>query len=449
MANAKLPKAFRAVIRPIESFFALEAASGILLAFAALLALVWANSPWAESYRALFHAPISVSVGSLWAAFKLDELVNDGLMTVFFLLVGLEIKRELAVGELSSVRKAMLPLIAALGGMLAPALIYVALTRGTGAESGWGIPMATDIAFSIGCLTLLKKRVSHGLIVYLTALAIFDDLGGILVIALFYGSGIHLPWLGAAAGVGVVLWLFNRMHLGIAGLYAVAGILLWWTLHHAGIHATLAGVMVGLAVPATSPRSPREILAELSQFLSEVLARAPAVDVDAQELLHIEETIEDLEPPLNRFVHALHSTVAYGIVPLFALANSGVSVQGMGWQTLMSPVCLGVGLGLVLGKPLGIFGFTWGATRLGLGDLPAESTYPKILGVASIAGIGFTVALFIANLAFANAPALLNEAKLGILLGSLVSAILGMSLLKLTRARAHSKNGFAPAVVGN
>ncbi|MCP3138151.1 Na+/H+ antiporter NhaA [Pyxidicoccus xibeiensis] len=425
-----VPALFRAALFPFKAFLQLEASSGILLALSAVVALVWANSPWAGSYNALFDARLELGLESFRAHFTFRELVNDGLMTLFFLVVGMEIKRELSAGELRTLSRALLPLIAAVGGMVVPALLYVAFNAGTPAMAGWAIPMATDIAFAIGCLTLVKARVGHALVVFLTALAIFDDIGGILVIALFYGSGIHTDWLLYSAGVVAVLGVCNRFYVRNGVVYALAGAALWYAMHHAGIHATLSGVVLGLCIPALPTRSGREVLEELGAFVNNLVRETGDEQVRGAQLLYIEERLEDLEPPLNRFVHLWHKPVAYGIVPLFALANSGISLEGMGWGDLLRPLPLGIIAGLFVGKQVGIFLFTWVAVKARVSGMPGGAGPGQLHGVAVVAGIGFTVALFVAGLAFVQQPELLRDAKLGILVGSLLSGVVGYVLLR-------------------
>jgi Na+:H+ antiporter, NhaA family len=433
MRTPNRPSLFQTVVAPLQAFFRLEAASGILLMASAIAAMIWANSPAAGTYRALLNLPIEVGVSGHTARFTLEILVNDGLMAIFFLVVGMEIKRELVIGELRTFSRAMLPAIAALGGMIVPALIYLAFTRGTPASVGWGIPMATDIAFSIGVLTLLKRRIPNALIVFLTALAIFDDLGGILVIALFYGEGLHASWLGVAAGITAALYGINRRHVRSGLVYAAFGAALWYALHHAGIHATISGVILGMMVPARARRPSREVLVDLHEYTTEVLAMPGSENLDNQQLLAIEERIEDLEPPLNRFVHMLHPYVAFVIIPVFALVNSGVAVAHLSAADVLSAVPLAVALGLFFGKQLGIFAFTWAAVRLGVAPMPGKARLSQLYGVAIVGGIGFTVALFIASLAFPDSAETLDRAKLGILIGSLASGLVGYAVLRLSR----------------
>ena len=399
-----LDRRFDVVLRPLQAFLRLEAASGILLLLSASAALVWANLH-APSYQALFVAPHTFAAGELVARFSLRALSNDGLMTLFFFVVGMEVKRELVGGELSSPRKAVLPAIAAVGGMLVPIGIYILFNWGRPGLRGWGIPMATDIAFCVGILVLLEDRVPRALVVFVTALAIFDDIGGILVIALFYGHGFHGWWLLAALVPCLALLRANRAHVTSGLVFAVVGIVLWYALHHGGIHATLAGVILGLGVPARSRRPSRQVLDE----------------------------VDEMQSPIGRLLHRLHPIVAFGIMPLFALTNAGVPLGHLGLASFSSPVALGAAAGLFLGKQAGVFAFTLAAVRLGLSPMPAGSSTAKLLGVSTTAGVGFTIALFIAALAFEDAPVLLDQAKLGILLGSVAAGLAGFLVLRLSR----------------
>jgi NhaA family Na+:H+ antiporter len=376
-------------LAPIQAFFRLEAASSLLLLLGAVVALAWANSPLGPWHAAIFEHPFH------FGTLEVDLLVviDEGLMALFFFLVGLEIKRELSVGELRTPSAAMLPLIAALGGMVIPALVYLAFTHGTEAARGWGIPMATDIAFSLGVLTALKGRIPNSLIAFLTALAIFDDLGGILVIAFFYGTGIQWGALAVSLALIAALVVFDRLHFAPVWLYVPLGVALWVFLGQAGIHATLAGVALGLCVPIHD-RAGR--------------------------------------PWLEKWERALHPFVAYGVIPIFALANAGVAVGGLTASDLVAPVTLGVTLGLLLGKPVGIGLATFGAVGAKVAPLPRESTRSQVVGVAATGGIGFTVALFIAELAFTQHPVELEEAKLGIVVGSALAALVGFVLLRVS-----------------
>jgi NhaA family Na+:H+ antiporter len=424
-------RVFATVVAPLQAFFRLEAASGLLLLACAVAALGWANlAP--ESYHALFAVPLTVGAGGVAATFSIHALVNDGLMTVFFAVVGMEIKRELVQGELRTARQAILPLVAAAGGMVVPALVYAAWNGGGPGAPGWGIPMATDIAFCIGVLTLLGRRVPRALVVFVTALAIFDDIGGILVIAIFYGTGVHAGWLAAAAGVGVVAAVLGRARAGSGLAWLGVTAALWWALHRAGIHPTLAGVAVGLAVPATPRRPLRDVFHELAEHAGALARAASDEDNDEAAANAIEERLEELEAPLTRFVHALHPWVAFGVMPLFALANSGVTLAAVERSQLLGSVAVGTAAALFLGKQAGIFLFTAAAVQLGLAPMPGAASWGKLLGVSIVAGIGFTVALFIAALAFPADARLLDEAKIGIVVGSLVSGVVGAAVLRFT-----------------
>jgi NhaA family Na+:H+ antiporter len=376
----------------------LEAASGILLLAAAIASLIWANSA-VESYQRIFGLPLVIGAAGRVPAFTVRELVNDGLMTLFFFVVGMEIKRELVLGELRTFGRAALPAVAALGGMLVPALVYLAFNRSGAARRGWGIPIATDIAFCIGVLTLLKRRVPQGLIVFVTALAIFDDIGGILVIALFYGHGLQIVWLVVAAAVAALLFAAGTRSVTQGMFYLAGGALLWYAVHRSGIHPTISGVVLGLAVP---------------------------------------------ERLLTRFVQRMHPWVAFVIMPVFALANSGISLQAMTRSDLLAGVTFGTTLGLLVGKLVGIFTFTVAAVRLGLAPMPGDASPAKLLGASVVGGIGFTVALFIAALAFPGDAYLLLQAKLGILIGSLAAGLIGAAILRATPALPREPLAPAP-----
>ena len=422
---------FEAIVAPIQAFFRLEAASGLVLLGAAAVALAWVNLGGAASYRALVEAPIAVRLGPVDLAFTLHALVNDGLMALFFFVVGMEIKHELALGELSSPAQAALPLVAAAGGMLVPAGLYLAFNAGGPGQPGWGIPMATDIAFAIGVLTLLRSRVPHALVVFVTALAIFDDIGGILVIAIFYGHGLSPGWLAAAAVLSGALVVAARGGVRSGAAWALGGVLLWVAFHEAGIHATIAGVVVGLAIPARAPEAARTVIDALAAHATALAAR-PQADLDAEEIAAIERALEQREAPLTRFTAFLHPWVAFGVMPVFALVNSGVEVVGGGAARFAGPIALGTGVALVAGKLVGVFAFTAGAVKAGLAPLPGGASWAKLLGVALVTGIGFTVALFIAGLAFPDDAALLDEAKVGILAGSLAAGVAGALVLRAT-----------------
>jgi NhaA family Na+:H+ antiporter len=429
-AHRPPPPLFRSIVLdPMRAFAGLEAAGGIVLFGAALLAFALANSPWHDAFERVWTTPVELRFGPLGFQASLRQVIDDGLMTIFFFVVGMEIKRELIEGELRTLRQALLPAIAAAGGVLLPAAIFFVLNRGTAGEAGWAIPMATDIAFSIGCIVLMGKRVPRPLLVFLTALAIFDDIVGILVIAIFYGGGLDGMGLVQVVLLVGAIWAVARLGVQSWVVWGVAGVALWLGLHHAGVHGTIAGVLLGLLVPAVTRRPVREVLGELREHSRRTLEVSERLDTG--DLLHVRDGLREAVPPLQRFEHALHPWVAFFIMPLFGLANSGVSVAGMTAADLTAPVFLGVAVGLFVGKQLGIFAFTWAAVRVGVADVPGGAPWSRVYGVAMVAGIGFTVALFIANLAFGGHPELLDQARLGVLVGSLVSGVSGMLVLWL------------------
>lgn len=426
--RAPLQRVLFAVVAPVQRFFRTEAAGGIVLIVNAILALILANSRLGHAYEAFFHATVRLGAGPFELALPLHALINDVLMTVFFVVAGMEIKRELVTGELSSLRQASLPLIAAAGGMLVPGLIYLAFNRAGPARAGWAIPTATDIAFALGCLSLVKRRVPWSLFVFLTALAIFDDLGAILIIALFYGGKVHLPSLAVAAGIAAVLFGLARARVHRPGAYFLVGAALWIAVARSGLHPTIAGVLVGLAMPTKGARTLADALEDI-EIAVEGLRQLPAGRAEGS-LGAIERHVESLQPPVERALHGLHGPVAFFIVPLFALANAGVVIGGPSGAA--APITLGAAVGLVAGKALGIFGATFAAVRLRIAPMPTRARWPHVFGVAMMGGIGFTMSLFVTGLAFRDHPALATAAKIGILSGSLVSALAGMAILRLT-----------------
>jgi Na+:H+ antiporter, NhaA family len=416
----------RGLARPIERFLAVEAASGILLLIAAVVALAWANSPWSASYVRLWQTPIGLGVGAFHFERDLAWWINDGLMVVFFFVVGLEIRREMHGGQLSDLRRAALPLAAALGGMVVPALLYAGLNAGRPTLHGWGIPMATDIAFAVGVLTLLGPRVAPALRILLLALAVIDDVGAILVIALFYSSGIQALGMGVLAG-GIVLVLALQW-IGVRSPWAYVGpaLVVWGGAYAGGVHPTLAGVIVGLLTPVKAWLGMAGFVAAGERRL-EALRRGA---LDHAALLHLDGLARaraEAVAPVVRLQHALHPWVAFVIMPLFALANAGVPLGSASLAGDGLAVFSGVGLGLVLGKLVGILAVSWLAVRLGLAALPTGVSWKGVTIVGLVAGIGFTMALFIAGLALPPG-ATLETAKLAILCASLVAAVLAMGL---------------------
>jgi NhaA family Na+:H+ antiporter len=413
----------RLVGRPVATFLAVEAAGGVLLLVATAAALAWANSPWQESYADLWHTDLTIAIGGASVSEDLQHWINDALMAVFFFVVGLEIKRELVVGELKSRRDAALPAVAALGGMVVPAVVYAAWTIGRDGAEGWGIPMATDIAFAVGVLTLVSRRVPPAVRVMLLSLAIVDDIGAILVIAVFYTGDLSLAWLGAAAGGLVLVVAARRARVWYVPVYSVLGAAVWFATYQSGIHATIAGVVLGLITPARPliPYGEAERIADELEAVPDVTAHSiRAASFRLQESVSVAERLEE----------RLHPWTSYVVIPLFALANAGVTLSTDGLRgAAASPVTLGIVTGLVLGKLVGVGLATWVAVRLGFGRLPPGVSWRHVWGMAGLAGIGFTVSLFIAGLAFDD-PAINDEAKIGILAASVVAAIVGSLLLR-------------------
>jgi len=423
------------VMMPFTQFFKTQSSGGILLIGSAILALVWANSPWAGSYEKLWATSFTVGYGPAVLQKPLLLWVNDGLMALFFFVVGLEIKREFMVGELSTVSQALLPIVAAVGGMVAPAAIY-ALVNGSGPGAhGWGVPMATDIAFALGILALLGDRVPLQLKVFLTAVAIVDDIGAVLVIALFYTSSISLWLLLAAAGGLALAFIGNRMGVRTPVFYAVVGAVVWVLVLKSGVHSTVAGVLMAFTIPARTRCEPEGFLASAGRLLDEYrAAQEPGTTVLTNSgihsaLLSIDDLATRAQTPLQRLEHALHPMVEYAIMPVFALANAGVVLGGDMGSVMTSPVTLGVVAGLVLGKPLGVVLAVWGVAALS-GGLPAGLRMRHFAGAGMLAGIGFTMSLFIAALAFEETPMLLAGAKIGVLGASCLAGVVGYLLLR-------------------
>lgn len=422
----------RRVAVPLREFLRIEAAGSVLLLVAAALALVWANvAP--SSYDAFWHVPVGLEVGDLRLEETLQHWVNDALMVVFFFVVGLEIKHEIVRGDLRDPRTAALPIVAAVGGMAVPAAIYllvVSVTSGGpgAAANGWGIPMATDIAFAVGVLGLLGRRIPSAARVFLLTLAIVDDIGAIVVIAVFYTQQLRLDWLVVALVLLAAMVLLRRLRVWTVAVYAAVGLATWFALLQSGVHATLAGVAIGLIAPAVPL---------LKEDVARDYARQALEDrhLDADELSRLRFLIGESVPVVERLQSALHPLSAYVVLPVFALANAGVSLTGFG-DALTSPVALGIVAGLVLGKPVGIVLAAAIAVRLGLGRLPDGATWPMVLGLGAVAGIGFTVSLFIAGLSFPGSAGLTADAKVGILLASLVAAGVGVGILLAATRRS-------------
>ena len=440
------------VLSPFARFFRLESAGGIVLIACTLVAVAWANSPWADGYHHFWETKLSFSLGPWAISHSIHHWINDGLMAVFFFLVGLEIKREALIGELTSLRKAALPGAAALGGMVVPALLYFVLNAGGAGAAGWGIPMATDIAFALGVLALIGPRVPLALKVFLTALAIVDDIGAVLVIALFYTG--EIAWSALAAGlllIGVAA-LVNR--LGVRGPvpYLVVGIVVWSCFLASGVHATVAGVLMAMTIPARTRIDADEFLEHADRSIDTfrgACARGSSVLTNLRQqsaLQGLENAAEAAQAPLQRIEHDLHKPVAFGIIPLFALANAGVTLSGGIAESFTHPVTLGVILGLVIGKPLGITLFAWAAVRAGFAELPAAISWKAVHAVSWLAGIGFTMSLFVAGLAFPDGG-LVDESKVGIFAASVAAGLMGWILLRRALpapARAVDAEAAAP-----
>ena len=426
-----------------ERFLHWEAAGSIVLLASAVLALVWANSPWAESYEKLTHTYLGVSLGEHSLQMSLKHWVNDLLMVVFFFVVGLEIKREMVLGELSSLRKASLPIMAAIGGMLVPAGIYLMLNLGGPGQNGWGIPMATDIAFALGILALFGTRAPLGLKVFLTALAIADDMGAVLVIALFYTEEVRLLPLLIAASCLVLISLAAQARVRRVGLYAALILVVWLGVFASGVHATIAGILLALVVPVRAQIDPKGFFEtakrSLTTLQSSEVTKDSMVDDDEQftALADLHDASSGMMPPGIVLERYLHIGQAFVILPLFAFFNAGVSIGGDFLDILTNPVSLGVILGLILGKQIGVLLFSWLAIKSGKATLPAGVNWAQLWGVSCLAGIGFTMSIFIDELAF-NDPQIIDEAKIGVLAASLIAGLLGYIILKMVLPKQES-----------
>ena len=422
-------------LKPLNRFIAHESTAGLLLFVSALIALVWANSPFSATYFHLWEHEFAVRIAGYTVANSLHHWINDGLMAMFFFVVGLELKRELMAGELSAPRQALLPLAAAVGGMLVPTLIFVALNPGQPNVTGWGIPMATDIAFVLGILALLGKRVPVSLKIFLTALAIVDDLGAVLVIAVFYTSDISLVNLGAGGVFLAILLLANYLGIRNVVFYGFIGIGgLWLAFLLSGVHATIAGVLAALTIPARSKIDERGFTRRLRHYLHEFEHIEPN-DVTLLEpaQMHVLDQIKRLiraaDTPLQRLEHALYPLVSFVVMPVFALANAGIAFTTISAEALFHPVSVGIFLGLLLGKCGGVVGACWLMIRLGWASLPGDMQWKQMYGLGVLAGMGFTMSLFITTLAYESADLILH-AKMGILVASLLAGVVGYVLLK-------------------
>jgi len=436
--NAPWEKAFDRLLTPLEMFIHRQTTSGVLLMICAVVALVIANGPLHDTYQHFLHTEIGISFGGEEFSLSIHHWINEALMALFFLVMGLELKRELLVGELSSPRQALLPIMAAIGGMLIPALCYVALNPDGPGAKGWGIPMATDIAFAIGALSLLGQRVPKNLITFLIALAIVDDLGAVAVIALFYTASLNLAALGWVAAFTLLLAVLNLGGVRRPLPYAIVAIMLWTAMLASGIHATIAGIIVAFVIPIRPKFEPAHFLRRVEN----TRGKLETALADGSDIIHnhrfrtlvdsLGNGVKLVQAPAQRAENALHLPVAYLVIPVFALANAGIPVDFAGFgDYLGNPITLGVLAGLLLGKPLGIVGFTWLTVRLGWASLPVGLNMHHIFGVGLLGGIGFTMSIFIADLGFVNRPEDLLMAKTGILAASAVAGVGGFFWLKM------------------
>ena len=429
----------RRVVQPLQRVLRHEAAGGVVMLVAAGVAIAWANSPWADSYTEVWQTPLRVELGGL---LHLDHLslqawVNDALMTVFFLLVGVEIKREVVHGELRDPRAVALPVVAALGGMIVPAAVYAVLNAGGPGTGGWAVPMATDIAFAVGIVTLAGRRVPLAAKVFLLTLAVADDIGAIVVIAVFYTGALSWGWQACAAAGLAAIFALRRGDVQSLAPYLAVGAFAWLALLESGVHATLVGVALGLLTPAWPLRSPRLFPPEARRVANRIEAAYYDRVLTQEEFSENEQRIAEIArlamfstSPLERLERALAPWVAYVVVPVFALANAGVALSGDAVNGVVSePVTVGVILGLFAGKTVGVLGATALAVRLGIGRLPGGTTWRHVAGLATTAGVGFTVALFVTSLAF-DAATVGDAAKVGILVGSTLSGVVGYLILR-------------------
>ncbi len=439
-------KSFDRILTPLEEFIHRQTTSGVLLMICAVIALAVANSPLHDGYEKFLHTDISLALGPNAFSLSIHHWINEALMALFFLIMGLELKREILVGELSSPRQALLPIMAAVGGMIIPALCYFALNpEGTPAK-GWGIPMATDIAFAIGALSLLGARIPKTLVTFLIALAIVDDLGAVAVIAIFYTESINTQALLYAGICTVLIVGLNMVGVRKSLPYAVTGALLWTAMLASGVHATIAGIILAFTIPIRPKFEPNLFVSKVEKI---TLGMKKSV-ADNPDIIHntrlrslvssLGDGVRQVQAPAQRAEHKLHLPVAYIVIPIFALANAGIPVDLSTFgQYFSHPISLGVLAGLLIGKPLGIAGFTWITVKLGWAELPEELSMPHIFGVGLLGGIGFTMSIFVADLGFASQPNDLLMAKTGILLASAIAGLAGYLLLMLITEKPNNK----------
>jgi len=429
-------KAFKKVSTPLEHFIHAQTTTGIILICMTILALILANSPLTQNYVDFFHTKVELNIGSWHLSHNIHHWINDGLMAIFFFMIGLEIKRNILVGELSNIKVAMLPIVSAIGGMAMPALIYILINQGTEGIVGWGIPMATDIAFAISALVLLGNRVSSSLVTFLIALAIVDDLGAVVVIALFYTEQIHLIPLALASLSFLVMIVFNRFGIHMILPYFIVGVFMWLFMLESGVHATIAGVIAAMAIPSRPKLAPHDFTSHTKNLLDEYDNYPVTTNFSLHEkqkaiLINIKDRIDSIGSPAARLEHDLHLPVSLIVIPLFALANAGISIDFSSIAlTILEPVALGIMSGLIFGKVLGIAGVAWLALKIGIAKLPEGSSMSQIFGVSFLGGIGFTMSIFVADLAFIGNEALIFQAKIGILSASLIAGLFGYIWLR-------------------
>jgi NhaA family Na+:H+ antiporter len=423
------------ILTPIQKFVRIESLSGMLLFGATILALILANSPLAERFQSLWQYKMGVSTSGFELIKPLILWINDGLMAIFFFLIGLEIKRELLIGELNSVKKASFPLFAAIGGMAVPVLLFLILNNNPDNSHAWGIPMATDIAFSLAIITLLGKRVPIGLKVFLIAFAIVDDLGAVMVIALFYSGSINWALIGISLVLLAMLFYLSYRRIFANGLFLLVGIVIWYLFLKAGIHPTIAGVLMALTIPIRQQIRVESSVGELCEIVDGIKDSAdPSSPLLTKKQIEgiddLEDWTEKVQSPLQHLEHKLHNWVAFLIMPLFALSNAGVTFQGGG--SLDSSLGLIIAICLIAGKLIGVTLFAWMAVKFGFAELPEEVNFKQVIGVSLLAGVGFTMSIFVANLAFYGNDYLLDSAKVGILIGSALAGLSGYLILRLS-----------------
>lgn len=436
-------RVFNRLATPFERFIHQQTTTGLVLMIMTVVALILANTPLAEPYAHFFHTHIVIGIGDFKIDHSLHHWINDGLMALFFFVIGLEIKREVLVGELADIRNAILPIVAALGGVIMPAVFYYSINHGLPGENGWGIPMATDIAFAISALVLLGRRVPTALVTFLVALAIVDDLMAVMVIAIFYTDQIHMVPLMTAFGFFLILILFNRFGIRKPLPYFIIGGFMWVAMLESGVHATIAGILTAMAIPAKPSFDPQVFESQMKSLTDKFQSYNVRDNFQLHEhqepILHeINHTVHGVQAPLNRLEHDFHLPVSLIVIPLFALANAGIAINfGEIEKMILEPVTLGVIVGLVAGKVIGIAGISVLAIKLGIARLPTGSSYSQLLGVSFLGGIGFTMSIFIAGLAWPGDEALLLQAKIGILLASLFAGLFGFIWLRFVAKPIH------------